>query len=65
MTDELFRAEKAYIPEWLQSKANKGADTKIAQQVCKQVAALSKKSVAKASGDAAAQVSSMAARNVK
>ena len=64
MADELFRAEKAYIPEWLQSKKVKNTDAVVAQQVRKQVAALSKKASVKA-GDAAAQVSSMAARNVK
>ncbi|MEI6168838.1 MAG: alpha-glucosidase/alpha-galactosidase [bacterium] len=64
MADELFRAEKAYIPEWLQVKKVKNTDAVVAQQVRKQVAALSKKASVK-TGDAAAQVSSMAARNVK
>ncbi len=65
MADELFRAEKAFIPEWMQSRTVKGGDAKVALQVRKLVTALNKKSTAKASGDAAAEVSSMAARNVK
>ena len=65
MTNELFRAEKMYIPGWLQNKAVKGMDVKVARQVRKQVAALNQKPVAKTGGDAATQVSSMAARHVK
>lgn len=64
MADELFRAEKAYVPEWLQIKKMKNRDAGVARQVRKQVVALTKKTAPKA-GDAAAEVSSMAARNVK
>ena len=62
MADELFRAEKAFVPEWLQSKVVKGADRAVATRVWKQAASQKK---AAASKDAASEVSSMAARNVK
>ncbi len=65
MAEELFRAEKAYVPEWLQGKKGKDADAQVALKVRQQVATLVKKSGVKAAGDGAAQVSSMAARNVK
>ena len=63
MAEELFRAEKAYIPPWLQSEPRAGADRKVAEKVWSQVKAASK-AVSKR-GDAAAAVSSMAARNVE
>ncbi len=64
MSDELFRAEKSYIPEWLNRKTVKGVDGQSAIKVKKALAAMKNKSL-KSEGDAASQVSAMAARNVK
>lgn len=64
MAEELLRAEKAYIPDWLQVKPVQGADRVVAEKIRKLRLLLDKRISGKGASDAAAQVSTMAARNV-